>query len=374
MISPIVAPGLLAAAFLLGLTPGCLFGVSSGWGESLGWSARETERRLRRGFVFPAIVLLPCAGWLGDQWGAKDLTIVGLLILALCLTLLALSSNPRAATSNLLGVALGVSLVAIGVISWMPDVLGRRGRAVEAMNLGFIAISLGWLVAPRLTAIARRRFGPRGILLAAAFASVVSCFVLMFGDQPDLPASTTTDLFHDLRFWLLLLVTALYLPVESSLESWSRPFLRDLGDRRSLESHVFVFWCAYLSARLFTFWLVRTGFEPWFLLSCAAASAMILGNLVGTYGPSSGRIGYWCVGFCYGPLLPGFLGLFEQTFPDRFGVILGMLLALGTMYTTMLCPLLQRYAPYRTPREAMRVPVVLTLLVAAPLLLVTLMK
>ena len=55
------------------------------------------------------------------------------------------------------------------------------------------------------------------------------------------------------RFWLLLAAAALYLPVESCLEVWSGPFLRDLGDRRYLRSRIFGFWCAYLPARFATF-------------------------------------------------------------------------------------------------------------------------
>jgi len=374
MISPIVALGLLAAAFLLGLIPGSLFRVGPSWGETFGWSAVESERRLRRGFVLPTVVLLPLAGWLCDLWGAKDLTILGLIFLTVGLAILAVSSNPQTATSNLLGVALGVSMLAVGVIAWMPAVLSRPGRAVEALNVGFIAISLGWLVGPRLASRAIRWLGLRRMFLAGATLALASCMILIAGDQPDLPPEAALGLFRDLRFWLLIVAVALYLPVECCLESWSGPFLRDLGDRRSAESRIFVFWCAYLGARLATFWMVRTGFEPWFLLTCAAASAMILGNLVGTYGPSSGRFGFWCVGFCYGPLLPGFLGLFGQTFPDQFGVILGLLLALGTLYNAILSATLHRYVLHHTPREAMRVPVVLTLLLSAPLLLVTLMK
>lgn len=374
MISPIVGTGLFAAAFLLGSLPSWLFNLGPVWGETFGWSPTDTERRIRRGFVVPAIFLLPLAGGLSDLWGPKDIAIIGLLIVAIGLTMLAVSQNPQAATTNLLGVATGTAFLAIGTIAWMPTIFGPPQRAVGALNLGFIAISLGWLLGPRLAARLQRWFGLRWTLLAAAAVALLSCGVLTTGDHPAIAVESTGSLFRDLRFWLLIVAAGLYLPVESCLESWSEPFLRDLGDRRSTGSKIFFFWFAYLAARLATFWLVRTGFEPWFLLTCAGVSAMILGNLVGTYGPSTGRVGFWCVGFCYGPLLPGFLGLFEQTFPDRFGLILGVLLSLGTLYNAMLGPVLNRHVLHHTPREAMRVPVVLTLLVAAPLLLVTLLK
>lgn len=374
MVVPIVATGLLSAAFLLGLIPGCVSTVGPQWGATLGWTAAETQRRLRRGFILPTVILLPMAGWLCDLWGAKDVTLLGLLVLAAGVAILAVNPNSKTATSNLLGVALGVALLAVGSIAWMPTALSRPGRAVEALNLGFIAIGLGWLLGPQLTSRSISWIGLHRTFFSAAVLALISFGLLATSEQPPIAKESIPQLTHDLRFWLLILAAALYLPVECCLESWSGPFLRDLGDRRRLQSHLFVFWCAYLSARFATFWLLRTGTEPVFLLTCAAVSAMILGNLVGTYGPSSGRIGFWLVGFCYGPLLPGFLGLFGQTFPDHFGGILGVLLAAGTIYNTILSPALHRYALHHTPREAMRVPVVLTLLVAAPLLLVSLMR
>ncbi len=374
MISPIVGTGTFAAGFLLGALPASLHAIGPRWGQSLGWEPAECDRRLRRGFMIPAIVLLPLGGWMCDLWGPKELALIGLLAVAIALCLLAMIPNSQTASTNLVGLAVGVAFLAVGVIAWMPKLLGQQpGRAVEGLNLGFIAISLGWLLGPQLTAKSLRFIGLRWTLLAAAAAALLGFILLNAADNAEPAIAPRVAVLHDLRFWLLILAVGLYFPVESCLEFWSGPFLRDLGDRRYLRTRVFGFWCAYLMARLAMFVLVRTGFEPWVLLTCAAVSAVVLGNLAGAYGPSSGGIGFWLVGFCYGPLLPGFLGMFGQTFPQHFGVIVGTLLAAGTLYHTILGPVLHRYALSHTPREAMRVPVVLTLMLAAPLLLVTLM-
>jgi MFS family permease len=374
MISPIVGTGMLSAGFLLGSLPPSLRAVGPRWGESLGWDAAESDRRLRRGLLFPTVILLPLAGWLGDWWGPKELTLVGLLAVAIGLGLLAILPQPKTSSTNLLGIAVGIAFLAVGLIAWMPTTLGETGRAVEGLNLGFIAISLGWLTGPQTLRKTVAAIGVRGTFLAGAVAALACLLMLAVADDAARNVGGREVLLHDLRFWLLLLAALLYFPIESCLEHWSGPFLSDLGNLRYLRSRIFGFWCAFLLARLAMFMLVRTGFEPWVLLTCTAVSAMVLGNLVGAYGPSSGGFGFWLVGFCYGPLLPGFLGLFAQSFPDRFGTILGILLALGATYNAVLGPILHRYALSRTPRDAMRVPVVLTLLLAAPLLLVTLMR
>src|SRR5260370_32818 len=82
MISPIVGTGTFAAGFLLGSLPPGLQAIAPRWGQSLGWDAIECDRRLRRSFLIPTIVLLPLAGWLCDLWEPKELVLIGLLAVA----------------------------------------------------------------------------------------------------------------------------------------------------------------------------------------------------------------------------------------------------------------------------------------------------
>ena len=44
-------------------------------------------------------------------------------------------------------------------------------------------------------------------------------------------------------------------------------------------------------------------------LGLLIASAIILGNLTSGYEIGGGSLGFWLVGACYGPLLPGFLAI-----------------------------------------------------------------
>src|SRR5882724_9754802 len=108
MISPIVGTGTLVAGVLLGSLPSSLLAMGQRWGESLGWAPADCPWRLRRGFVIPTVVLLPFVGWLCDilgPGGPKELTIVGLLALAVGFSLLALIPQPQTEPINLLGIA-----------------------------------------------------------------------------------------------------------------------------------------------------------------------------------------------------------------------------------------------------------------------------
>jgi hypothetical protein len=104
------------------------------------------------------------------------------------------------------------------------------------------------------------------------------------------------------------------------------------------------------------------------------ASAIILGNLTSGYEIGGGSLGFWLVGACYGPLLPGFLGIaLDQAakVSDKPppALLLGFLLALSGLDTLVVRPLMSGFGKDRAARSVMRVPTVLAIVLAAPLLL-----
>src|SRR5207253_3262892 len=109
-------------------------------------------------------------------------------------------------------------------------------------------------------------------------------------------------------------------------------------------------------------------FVPWVLLGLVLVSAFTMGNLVGATEHSRGSFGFWLVGACYGPLLPGFLALVLDIFKDTPATALGFMLALSGLDTLIVRPLMTSLARRRPGRTVMRVPMVLALLMAAPLL------
>lgn len=369
MVTPLVGIAFSSAGFVLGsISPG-LRTLGPHWTDTFGATGDERDRVMRRYVLLPAILVFPLAGLVCDSFGAKSATLFGLLAVGVALGMLAVT--PKSVV-NLFGLAAGAAFLAVGSIGWMPSLLGSPGRTVEAMNLGFFGIGLGSLAGPMLTRQSLRWLGARGTLFSAAALSLVSFGLLSRAEGE--PIVATTLAHPDLRFWLMAAALAIFIPVECGLRSWIEPFAGDLRDRRPavVRTRLIGFWAAYLAARLVTYWFVRTDFESWFLMGCALVAAMTLGNLVGTYASSSGSLGYWLVGFCLGPVLPGLLGMLENAAPGRFGLVVGVLLSLAAVYQTLVGPVLAKST--RSPREAMRLPILVTLALTAPLLLATLLK
>lgn len=368
MPAPMTVAGLMGSGFVVGSLPQSLFALKSVLATHV--DEVRQDRLVRRALFLPAVAFLPVAGHLADAWGARDVAIFGLVVLSVGLGLVALTANEKTLRVHLAGLAFGLSFAAVGTLAWFPDLAGPS-RVVEAMCLGFIGVGLGRFVGPVLVERLSNRFGVKATLLTgAALSLAVACVLIATPYEPS--AFRSPPFENDLRFWLMAAVLALYFPVESCVETWCEPLLREIG--RSATRPLFGFAVAYLGARAFVWWFPKTGLEPWLLLTATLVSAMVLGNLTGAREASAGRWGFILAGACYGPLIPGFLGMAAAPFPGHVGAIVGWLLAMAALYRALLIPALHRYLKRHPVREAMRWPILLTLAISAPLLVATLIR
>ena len=248
------------------------------------------------------------------------------------------------------------------------------------MNLGFAALGLGWLVGPTLAEAAVRWGGaPRTLLFqAAAYFAVFGLLAAVpLGAAvevvADAPAPTAPlNVAVDLRFWTLGLVLLLYIPIASSIETWSRPLLRELcGDREPVvDFRQRLFWLAFLAARVLSFWAMRSGLEPWVLVTCAGRR-----HRARQSGRSQSAIdrgtGLTVLGLCLGPLLPGIFGLIHAILPHP-GLILGSALGAATLWQLLIDPALARTLQTWSPRQMMRGAMLRDAWTGAMLLLVAL--
>jgi len=243
-----------------------------------------------------------------------------------------------------------------------------------ALNAGFIGIGLGSFAPPAVLRRLERWLGFRNALLVLGLGALIPAAFVFAGHLPsEAPArdpAAASDFLHDPRFWLLAVMLVLYYPIESALDIWSGPFLNELGYRNRPWRMMHIgFWLSFLIARLAMYFLMGPRNEIWFLFLCTLTSAIVLGNLVGAYGASAGGTGFWFVGACYGPLLPGFLGLLLETTTTSPGLALGSVLAVAGLHDALAHPLMARTMHARPVRTAMRIPLIMTLLMLAPLLI-----
>src|SRR5207248_3071987 len=107
----------------------------------------------------------------------------------------------------------------------------------------------------------------------------------------------------------------LYFAIENCLEFWPDSYLKELGHQGAgLRASALLFWLAFIATRALAAWaLFEFARYPQFAfgltIGLAIISALILGNLTGGFEMGSGTLWFWLLGACYGPLLPGLLGM-----------------------------------------------------------------
>ncbi len=319
---------------------------------------------LEKLLVLSWIPLMPLAGWLVDHWGTHQVLFTGSLLLALAMAWLALAQTYAHVLWGITGLGVAGALLTVGGIAFI-------GNAGVSLGLGFVFVSLAYLLTPHLFPRLLERMTFRRTFLAVGLLCLLpAALVALVKSDPDVAAAAVpNESSYDIRFWLIALSAFLYFPLESSLQIWPRHYLTEIGFSSQTIPHVIIgFWCAFLLTRFSLGLIIRPGNETWLLLTLLVLSSVVLGNLAGAYAPSSGCLGFWLVGACYGPLLPVLLGiLFRIQVPHgNSGQALGIIFALGSASTLIVRPFLVAYANKNSPRALMRVLTVLGLVMAAP--------
>jgi fucose permease len=326
---------------------------------------------------------MPLAGWLLDHWQEKDVLFLGLLGCVLGIAWLGLSQSPASLLASVAVLGAGYSAVACAAIRLMPEALALtpRSSTVATLNVGFVFVIAGAVLAPWVVGWVVRRWGCRQGLLYLSFAFIVPAVLVIGAPREHFPDVREplpwAAVLADVRLWLLAAVILLYFALENCLDVWPEPYLKELGyGGRRLTAAMLLFWGAFTLARLAAGWLPATHYhyEPWLLLLFLLASGFTMGNLVGAHEYSTGGLGFWLTGACYGPLLPGFLALVLDLFPRLPGTALGLMLALSGLDTLIVRPFMTVLARRAPARTVMIVPTVLAVVIAAPLLVLALIR
>jgi len=381
MASPFVVVSVAATSLLLGLVPGVLARLRRPLAERL--AVPEPKLALvETGSALLMILLYPLAGLLVDHEGAQELLFFGVILAAVGFTLAGLAKQYVSAA--LAYAALGAAGAALtpATIVVMPRAFASDDKPLiyPALNLGFVLVGFGlFLLAPLVDRLGRR-YGAQRTFPGLALLCLLPAVCIPLTPAADFPvpqpAPAGTAVWGEPTFLLLALAVFFYFVLERSLEFWTRPFLEQLSlPGGNPQSTMIGFWVLFLLVRLVERWIVVPGYELWATLGFVLASVIILGNLVGAYAPNSGRIGFWCVGGCYGPILPALLGagLDLEPLAGGPGLVVGSLFALAFVNQVTIRPIYAAYARSHTLRQAMWVPLVITILLAAPLLVLAIL-
>jgi MFS family permease len=379
MPAPLLVATSISASLAMGLVSVFFQTVQDHLRERLGVS-EDRLARLRKLLIFSLVPLMPMAGSLVDHWGLHPTLFTGSLVLGLAVSWLAVCRNLPSLLWGVLGLGFAGACVTVAGVSLMPAALrlAPRWSVGAALCLGYVFVGLASLLTPRFVQWTAGRLGFRRVVLFLGLLCLLpgTLAALANAEIPQ-PAPVLESSPFDVRFWLIALSAFLYFPVERSLQIWPRPYLAEIGyTDRSVVRLLVGFWVAFLVFRFGLAWMIREGNEAVLIFVLLVVSSMIMGNLAGAYAPSSGYFGFWLIGACYGPLMPALLAILLDVESPRGipGQALGFFFALGALNALLVQPVVVAFAKRHPPRVVMRIPMLLALATAAPVLALGLIR
>ena len=387
----LLALATLASGLLIGLIPTVVDGLQKLLKERLKLPEGRAEWFVRL-FYFVWLPAMPLAGWMLDTLPNRAILFGGLVALILGTAWLALVRTSLSLMLNATFLGIGYSVVTTAAVSFMPTVFFPADEShhiklnIAGLNLGFVAVGLGAFVGPWLVTAIERWWGYRHGLLYLSVALIAPAALAALSERSLFPtAQANSAPWHDVfalpQMTLIVVVILLYFALENCLDFWPEAFLNELGYQGGgLQASMFIFWIAFIGSRAAAAWACyhfadQPHFAFAFTIALVIASALILGNLSGGFEMGSGTLWFWLAGACYGPILPGLLGMALELYPKAIPIsILGALLALSGFDTLVMRPVMNVFGKDRPARAVMWVPTILALILAAPLLLLAFLR
>ena len=262
-------------------------------GHDMGWHRGATSFALSAGGILSAIAV-PIIGGMMDRWRIRRVALPGIVIYALCLSLVGLSPRSLLAFTLLFGLAETTSAIqtpigyAKAISAWFDR---RRGLA---LGIAMSGVGMGGFLVPQLARLLIDRVGWRGAYAGLAVLTLAVAFpaVALFIREPqpgegehrrvagaaELPGLTLGQSIGTARFWFLAVAFFLVAVAINGTVAHVVPLLTDHGLSPAVAAATLgVFGLATMSGRLLVGYLVDRIYAPYI------ASVFFLAPIAGLF-------------------------------------------------------------------------------------------
>jgi fucose permease len=330
------------------------------------------------------------SGFLSDRVDVRIVLVVGCVLTALAFHALTMRKTYQAAFLSMLMAGVGAACVSVASVVLMPQAFfeGSSHKVTAALNVGMVFFALGSLVTPTLCDLLLRALGLERTLTVLAALCLVPAVVVAVqlaigspfpvGQHPQ----SLVAIFGDFRVWLAGLVFFLYGPLEFAVGTWATTYLMDHGYKEHQATRFLSgFWLTFLAGRVLLAFLQDRGvlreWSDYFVIPLLGLlAAVTLGNLAGAPAARRSGWGLLVLGALLGPIFPTLIGIvFRLENPHHPpGTAYGTTFAIGSLGSLVLAPLIGLYARGKSVSQALRIPMILGLLMAATAMVLGLLK
>lgn len=365
-----LAPATIACGFGFGMVLAILGSLKKCLSEKM----EVPEGRVGRWLSIGHLAVIPftfLSGILADQWGARGILITGSLLTGLALFGLTLSGRVWTTWIGLGVATAGASALSVGAIVLLPRAF--FGNNAASANLGLVFLPLVGLVTGGLAPMIFQNLEFRRALSLLAGVCLIPAFVVTLTPSEGFTTiqnpGEPSPVWSNPVIWLLCLGFLLYSSLEGSLGSWTSTYLSQLGfSERRADLLVGGFWFAFVASRLgaalFEYHYVHEG-EPWVVITMACLTAVGVGGLAGTHERRHAILWLLLIGLALGPIFPNLVGFLYRNFGEgEIGTAYGAMILFGGASGLVFPPIMSAYAGRTSLRVALRLPTVISILLA----------
>jgi len=375
----------LLCVFGLGMSFALLGAIGLDLGRHLGINDAQFGTLVST-FMFSCMVMSLITGLLCDKWGYKPIAILGFVVTALCIFLLARANSYPLAIFSCVLLGIGAMCCNTAGNTLIPVVLFEGKNPAAASNFGNVFFGLGLLITPLLSSWLFKKY-PDAYATNITVLAVVVLLPVIVAVIAEYPASSAgfqfsqgTSLLGQVAVIIAGLTLFLYIALEVSVTNYVAKYGKEIIEKGStalakevVESRaklmMMVFAVAMMVGRLVASQIgaiTRVGDKV------VAAMALVLAVVIFIMTKSSSVPVAWIlvalVGLACAPCFPTIVGVtFSKFAPRVYGSIFGIIFAVGLLGAVILPKIIGNWATGRSVQEALMVliPVAVILILFA---------
>ena len=361
----LAAVGQILFGLVLAL-PGTLFGVPA-WSQAVGFDV-ASQARLLVVFFAGQLVCTALAGSVVDRFGSERVLAFGAATIGVALVLLARATTTPAAITGAAFLAVGGASINAATNTLVSVTYGERRGSMLSLMAMFGAC--GSLSAPFLFAGGLDAAGAQQRLaLLVPLAAAAAVLPLIVGPAPHVRTGSSLaemmQMLGERPLQGLIALLLLEFGNEAVLAGWTAAFAIAVFPGSSGASIIGAYWAGLCLGRVLAPLVLARAAKLVVVLGAAiAAAAGTLGMAVAP-DPAQLTLAVFVSGLAIGPLAPTIVSVAGDRYPRRTGAAIGLLLSVAQTGGIVLPWLVGRVTVARGFREAMLVPCLGSLGIAA---------
>jgi fucose permease len=340
-------------------------------------------------FMFSCLVMSLISGLLCDKWGYKPIAILGFVVTAICILLLARASTFSAAIVACILLGIGAMCCNTAGNTLIPVVLFEGKNPAAASNFGNVFFGLGLFITPLLSALLFKRF-PDAYSMNISILAIIVLLPVILAFIAEYPASSAGFQFSEgaaLLGQVAVIIAGLslflYIALEVSLTNWVAPYGAEVVKKvapttpqasidATAKYMMSVFAIAMMVGRLIASQIAaitRVGDKV------VALMALILALVIFAMTKTASVPVAWTIaalaGLACAPCFPTIVGVtFSKFTPKVYGSVFGIIFAIGLAGAVIVPKMIGNWAKGRTVQEALviLIPVALVLIILVTIL------